>query len=167
MPVAINVESVNAAQKLLLMAVLPGTFDIQYSFEIRCFNDCLIVLQRSFNIKPAAAGGGRPCHGAGDQGHHDARASANACAWLESHFATNKKMSRPKRTTKDKLMDAAEKLFARRGFHGASLRDITAAAGVDLALVNYHFGSKYGLLGAVMERRGGILNEERLQRLAQ
>ncbi len=76
-------------------------------------------------------------------------------------------MSRPKRTTKDKLMDAAEKLFARRGFHGASLRDITAAAGVDLALVNYHFGSKYGLLGAVMERRGGILNEERLQRLAQ
>ena len=39
-------------------------------------------------------------------------------------------------------MDAAEKLFARRGFHGTSLRDITGAAGVDLALVNYHFGSK-------------------------
>jgi AcrR family transcriptional regulator len=76
-------------------------------------------------------------------------------------------MSRPKRTTKDKLMDAAEKLFARKGFHGASLRDITRAAGVDLALVNYHFGSKFGLLGAVMERRGGILNEERLLRLAQ
>ena len=55
-------------------------------------------------------------------------------------------MGRQKRTTKDKLMDAAERLFARRGFHGASLRDITAAAGVDLAFVNYHFGSKKGLL---------------------
>jgi len=76
-------------------------------------------------------------------------------------------MTRPKRTTKDKLMDAAEKLFARRGFHGASLRDITAAAGVDLALVNYHFGSKKGLLAAVLERRGRILNEERLRRLAE
>lgn len=75
-------------------------------------------------------------------------------------------MTRPKRTTKDKLMDAAEKLFAKRGFHAASLRDITTAAGVDLALVNYHFGSKNGLLAAVLDRRGRILNEERLQRLA-
>ena len=75
-------------------------------------------------------------------------------------------MSRPKRTTKDKLMDAAEKLFARRGFYGSSLRDITTAAGVDLALVNYHFGSKKQLLIAVIERRGAVLNEERLGRLA-
>ncbi len=76
-------------------------------------------------------------------------------------------MARAKRTTKDKLMDAAERLFARRGFHGASLRDITAAAGVDLALVNYHFGSKKRLLEAVLERRGQVLNEERLRRLAE
>jgi AcrR family transcriptional regulator len=75
-------------------------------------------------------------------------------------------MPRPKRTTKDKLMDAAEKLFARRGFHGTSVRDITGAAGVDLALVNYHFGSKKELLAAVIERRGLVLNEERLRRLA-
>ena len=75
-------------------------------------------------------------------------------------------MARPKRTTKDKLMDSAEKLFAKKGFHAASLRDITTAAGVDLALVNYHFGSKNGLLSAVLDRRGRILNEERLQRLA-
>jgi AcrR family transcriptional regulator len=75
-------------------------------------------------------------------------------------------MSRPKRTTKDKLMDAAEKLFARRGFYGSSLREITATAGVDLALVNYHFGSKKQLLIAVIERRGAVLNEERLRRLA-
>jgi AcrR family transcriptional regulator len=76
-------------------------------------------------------------------------------------------MGRQKRTTKDKLMDAAERLFARKGFHGASLRDITAAAGVDLALVNYHFGSKKRLLVAVLERRGKILNDERLRRLAE
>ena len=75
-------------------------------------------------------------------------------------------MSRPKRTTKDKIMDAAEKLFAKKGFHGASLRNITTAAGVDLALVNYHFGSKERLLAAVLDRRGQVLNEERLQRLA-
>lgn len=75
-------------------------------------------------------------------------------------------MSRPKRTTKDKLMDAAEKLFARKGFYGSSLRDITAAAEVDLSLVNYHFGSKKQLLIAVIERRGAVLNEEQLRRLA-
>ena len=63
-------------------------------------------------------------------------------------------------------MDAAEQLFAKRGFHGASVRDITGAAGVDLALVNYHFGSKKELLAAVIERRGEVLNEERLRRLA-
>jgi len=63
-------------------------------------------------------------------------------------------------------MDAAEKLFARRGFHGTSLRDITGEADVDLALVNYHFGGKKQLLIAVVERRGKVLNEERLQRLA-
>ncbi len=72
----------------------------------------------------------------------------------------------PRRPTKDKLMDAAERLFARRGFHGTSLRDITGAAGVDLALVNYHFGSKKQLLATVIERRGQVLNDERLERLA-
>jgi AcrR family transcriptional regulator len=63
-------------------------------------------------------------------------------------------------------MDAAEQLFARRGFHGTSVRDITGAAGVDLSLVNYHFGSKKELLAAVIARRGQVLNDARLQRLA-
>jgi AcrR family transcriptional regulator len=74
-------------------------------------------------------------------------------------------MARSKRPTKEKIMDAAEQLFARRGFHGTSVREITGTAGVDLALVNYHFGSKKELLAAVIERRGHVLNEERLQRL--
>jgi AcrR family transcriptional regulator len=76
-------------------------------------------------------------------------------------------MARSKRTTKDKLLDAAEKLFARKGFHGTSLRDITGEAGVDLALVNYHFGGKKALFAAVLERRGSVLNDERLRRLAE
>jgi AcrR family transcriptional regulator len=76
-------------------------------------------------------------------------------------------MASAKRTTKEKLLDAAEKLFARKGFHGTSLRDITGEAGVDLALVNYHFGGKKPLFAAVLERRGAVLNEERLRRLAE
>jgi AcrR family transcriptional regulator len=74
-------------------------------------------------------------------------------------------MPREKRTTRDKLMDAAEKLFARKGFHGTSVRDITGLAGVDVALINYHFGGKRQLFTAVFERRGAVLNEERLRRL--
>ena len=76
-------------------------------------------------------------------------------------------MPKAKRSTKEKLMDAAEKLFARRGYHGTSLRDITGAAKVDLALVRYYFGTKRNLLAEVVDRRGKILNEERLKRLAE
>ena len=65
------------------------------------------------------------------------------------------------------ILDAAERCFAEGGFDGVSLRTITEVAGVDLALVNYHFGSKKQLLAAVLERRGQVLNEERLQRLAE
>lgn len=66
------------------------------------------------------------------------------------------------RGTQEKILDSAEKLFARRGFHGVSIREITSAAGVDVALANYHFGSKRDLFDAVMLRRAAILNTERL-----
>ena len=55
-------------------------------------------------------------------------------------------------TTKNKILDAAEQLFADQGFNGTSLREITGAAGVNLAAVNYHFGSKKELIKAVMSR---------------
>ena len=69
------------------------------------------------------------------------------------------------RPTRDRILDAAERLFARRGFHGVSVRDITGAADVDVALANYHFGSKQGVLEAVFLRRAADLNAERLARL--
>jgi AcrR family transcriptional regulator len=55
-------------------------------------------------------------------------------------------------TTKNKILDAAEKLFADKGFTGTSLREITSQAEVNLAAVNYHFGSKKELIKAVMSR---------------
>ena len=67
--------------------------------------------------------------------------------------------------TKEKILDAAEELFADHGFASTSLRDITNEADVNLAAVNYHFGSKLDLLRAVFARRFGPVNAERLERL--
>jgi len=55
-------------------------------------------------------------------------------------------------STKRKILDAAEALFADKGFTGTSLREITSLAEVNLAAVNYHFGSKKELIKAVMSR---------------
>jgi AcrR family transcriptional regulator len=55
-------------------------------------------------------------------------------------------------STKNKILDAAEQLFADKGFNGTSLREITSLADVNLAAVNYHFGSKKELIKAVMSR---------------
>src|SRR5579862_564472 len=67
--------------------------------------------------------------------------------------------------TKDRILDAAERLFAVHGFDGVSLRTIIAEAGVNLAAVHYHFHSKEALLDAVFARRVAPLNAERLARL--
>jgi AcrR family transcriptional regulator len=58
-----------------------------------------------------------------------------------------------KQSSPDRILDAAEHLFSRRGFFGASLRDIARAAGVQMSLVNYHFGPKEELFRAVVRRR--------------
>jgi AcrR family transcriptional regulator len=80
--------------------------------------------------------------------------------------ATRKRGSTQRsRPTRERILDAAERLFARRGFHGVSVRDITGAADVDVALANYHFGSKQGVLEAVFLRRAADLNAERIARL--
>jgi len=68
-------------------------------------------------------------------------------------------------STKERILGAAEQLFARHGFAGASLRQVTAAANVNLAAVNYHFGSKENLINEVFRRRLDELNAHRLQAL--
>jgi AcrR family transcriptional regulator len=67
--------------------------------------------------------------------------------------------------TKQRILDAAERLFGELGYDGTSLRDITSAAEVNLAAVNYHFQSKEALLRAVLTRRLGPVNRERLELL--
>ncbi|MES2464404.1 MAG: TetR/AcrR family transcriptional regulator [Armatimonadota bacterium] len=64
-----------------------------------------------------------------------------------------------------RLLDSAERLFGEHGVAETSVRAITGAAGLNVALVNYHFGSKENLVRAVVERRQGALNTERLRRL--
>jgi len=64
--------------------------------------------------------------------------------------------------TKDRILDAAERLFARDGFEATSLRAITTEADVNLAAVNYHFQSKEALVQAVIGRRMGPVNAQRL-----
>ncbi|HLY80241.1 MAG TPA: helix-turn-helix domain-containing protein, partial [Caulobacteraceae bacterium] len=67
--------------------------------------------------------------------------------------------------TKAQVLAAAERLFALHGFQNVSVRDITAEAGVNLAAVNYHFGSKDALLLAIFRRRTSELNRERARML--
>jgi len=67
--------------------------------------------------------------------------------------------------TKEIILDKAEELFAEKGYKGTSLRMITTAADVNLAAVNYHFGSKEGLVTAVIGRRIVPLNEERIRQV--
>jgi AcrR family transcriptional regulator len=67
--------------------------------------------------------------------------------------------------TKAAVFNSAERLFALHGFQNVSVRDITADAGVNLASVNYHFGSKDALLFEIFRRRAGELNRERARML--
>jgi AcrR family transcriptional regulator len=68
--------------------------------------------------------------------------------------------------TKSRILDAAEHLFMEHGFEATSLRSLTAAASVNLAAVNYHFGSKEELFQAVLTRRLDPMNQERIDLLA-
>ena len=69
------------------------------------------------------------------------------------------------RSARDHILDAAEELFAERGYTGASVRDITGAAGVDLSLMNYHFGSKFELMRSVLARRASAYAAVMIDRL--
>ena len=64
-----------------------------------------------------------------------------------------------------RILDAAETLFVEYGFETTTMRQITAKAGVNLAAVNYHFGSKEALIQEVFRRRLSWLNDQRLKEL--
>ncbi len=68
-------------------------------------------------------------------------------------------------TTKDTILDTAEKLYADKGFTGTSLRAIMKEAEVNMASVHYHFGSKEALIEAVIRRRTGPVISARLEGL--
>jgi AcrR family transcriptional regulator len=68
-------------------------------------------------------------------------------------------------TTRLSILNAAERCFAENGFDGVSLRTITERAGVDLALANYHFGTKDNLLQEVIARRVRIVHDDRVKAL--
>lgn len=76
------------------------------------------------------------------------------------------KRNRSGQITRKKILDAAETVFAEKGIHGASLREIMIAAGVNIAAVNYYFGNKTDLLRAVVHQRLGQINDARLEMLA-
>jgi AcrR family transcriptional regulator len=71
----------------------------------------------------------------------------------------------PSDRTRALILDAAERLYAERGFGDVTLRDIVAAAGVNLAAVNYHFGSKDELIAELFVTRGIATNRARLAEL--
>ena len=72
---------------------------------------------------------------------------------------------KPPHETRTRILDAAEELFMLHGFEGTSMRSLTAKAGVNLAAVNYHFGSKDALIEAVFRRRLDPMNIARIAAL--
>jgi AcrR family transcriptional regulator len=71
----------------------------------------------------------------------------------------------PADTTRDRLLDTAERLFAEYGYQATTMRTVTTEAAANIAAVNYHFGSKQALLEAVVHRALGPVVEERRRRL--
>ena len=67
--------------------------------------------------------------------------------------------------TKERILNTAERHFGEHGFAGTSLRAITKEAGVNLAAIHYHFGSKEALLLAALDRYATPVNQQRLQLL--
>ena len=80
--------------------------------------------------------------------------------------------NKPPRATKgtgeksERILDVAEELFARHGYDGVTMRQISTGAKVDVALANYHFGKKLDVFYAVFNRRADLLGSTRRELLA-
>ena len=84
---------------------------------------------------------------------------------FESEIAMSLRAVKPQHETRTRILDAAEELFMQHGFEGTSMRQLTTKAGVNLAAVNYHFGSKDALIEAVFRRRLDPMNAARIAAL--
>ena len=89
----------------------------------------------------------------------------------ESSVRKPQRRGRPRLTagaseTRGRLLDAAERLFSERSFYGVTTREVARAAGLDEAMIYYHFESKQGLFEAVLERRASVVHDARLKSLA-
>ena len=94
--------------------------------------------------------------------------AADTCAYHSNNRlkgALGPAMSNQQFSTKDRILGAAEELFAQFGFAGTSLRQVTGRADVNIAAVNYHFGSKENLVNEVFRRRMDVMSAQRLSRL--
>ena len=67
--------------------------------------------------------------------------------------------------TVETILDVAEDLFSKHGFHGVTIREVSREAGVDTALLHYYFGTKRGMFDAVFLRRADVLNRDRMRAL--
>lgn len=74
----------------------------------------------------------------------------------------NDAVSSPTKGVRDRLLDSAEQLFAERGFDGTSIRDLAAAAGCNIASVNYYFGGKDKLYVEIWRRHLHLLRDARI-----
>jgi AcrR family transcriptional regulator len=83
---------------------------------------------------------------------------------IDTSLATTAPATKPVR---QRLIDAAEQLFAEHGWNGVSIRTIAAAADVSLAALNYHFGLKENLLAEIFAARARPIAEERMRLLAE
>lgn len=68
-------------------------------------------------------------------------------------------------TTRQKILDEAERLFAEQGVQATSLRTIVNKAGVNVAAIHYHFGSKEAVIREIIARRFRPLHEEKIRLL--
>jgi len=87
------------------------------------------------------------------------------CAWGHERMIELKRRAMATDHTRTAILSAAERLYAERGFSDVTLRDIVAEANVNLAAVNYHFGSKDELIAELFVTRSIVLNHERLAEL--
>ena len=81
------------------------------------------------------------------------------------HTAAKKASAAWADDTRDRILDAAEQLFAEHGVEGASLRQITREADVNIAAIHYHYGSRDGLVRAVLDRVVAPINRMRIEML--